>query len=206
MTRIVILASGNGTNAQAILDAVADGCLVARINGVVCNVADAPVLARARAAGVPAVLVEQSVDESRASFDARLATAVAALGADLVVLAGWIRILSRAFLDAVGAPVLNLHPALPGDLPGTHSIVRAWAERGTGRTHSGVMVHLVPDEGIDSGPVLGTVQVSLRPDDELCEFEARMHAAEHALLVSVLADITSGACPGLSVERNGARA
>lgn len=192
MTGIVVLASGNGSNAQALLDATTDGRIRGNVVAVVTDNPAARVLGRARNAGVTAVIVERGPGTTRADFDARLAATVAAFAPGLVVLAGWMRILTMGFIGSVGAPVVNLHPALPGELAGTHAIERAWEERLSGRTHSGVMVHLVPDEGVDTGPALGTTRVPLWPDDTLGEFEERMHAAEHELLVSVVGGIMDG--------------
>jgi folate-dependent phosphoribosylglycinamide formyltransferase PurN len=97
------------------------------------------------------------------------------------------RLLSMRFLGRFPT-VVNLHPALPGEFPGVQAIERAWAERAT-RTRSGVMVHLVPDEQVDAGPVLATADVALRPDDSLDDFAARVHATEHRLLVQVVTDL-----------------
>jgi formyltetrahydrofolate-dependent phosphoribosylglycinamide formyltransferase len=125
--------------------------------------------------------------ESRADYDARLADLVSGFDPDWVVLAGWMRLLTMNFLGWFPGMVVNLHPALPGELPGTHAIERAFDESRSGtRTSSGVMVHLVADEGVDDGPVLATAAVPILPADTLDDFETRMHTAEHALLVSVL--------------------
>ena len=106
--------------------------------------------------------VGRNAGEARADYDARLADVVAGFGPDFVVLAGWMRILTMSFLGWFPDRVVNLHPALPGELPGTHAIERAWQEALAGeRTATGVMVHLVPDEGVDDGPVLATRD---RPD------------------------------------------
>ena len=95
-----------------------------------------------------------------------------------------------SFLGWFPERVVNLHPALPGELPGTHAIERAWHEALAGeRTATGVMVHLVPDEGVDDGPVLGTTTVPIRPDDTLESLTARVHAAEHELLIATLAPL-----------------
>ncbi|MGH9270833.1 MAG: IMP dehydrogenase, partial [Ilumatobacteraceae bacterium] len=127
-------------------------------------------------------------NEARADYDARLADTVAVHDPDDVVLAGWMRILTMAFLDRFPGRVLNLHPALPGQLPGTHAIDRAWHEALAGeRTTTGVMVHLVPTEDVDAGPVLASTVVPIRPDDTLETMTARIHAAEHDLLVRTLA-------------------
>jgi phosphoribosylglycinamide formyltransferase-1 len=184
---LVVLVSGNGTNLQAILDACADGTIPGRIAAVVSNRADAFGLQRAAAAGVPAVHLGRLEGESRNDYDARLADVVAGFAPDLVVLAGWMRILTTDFLGWFPDRVVNLHPALPGELPGTHAIERAWQEALAGeRSASGVMVHLVPDEGVDDGPVLATAEVPIRPDDTLETFEARVHDTEHRVLVDTI--------------------
>lgn len=188
MKRIVILASGNGSNAQALIDAASGGAIAGEVVAVISNVPGAHVLRRADLAGIEAFALPPQAGEERTRYDARLAGAVRALSPDVVVLAGWMRILTMSFIGGAGAPVLNIHPALPGEFPGTHAIERAFAERAGGRTSSGVMVHLVPDEGVDEGPVLGTVEVPILADDTIEDFEERMHAAEHGLLVRTVAD------------------
>ena len=128
--------------------------------------------------------------ESRADYDARLADLVSGFDPHWVVLAGWMRVLTMNFLGWFPGMVVNLHPALPGELPGTHAIQRAFAEHQEGRrTRTGVMVHLVPDEGVDVGPVLAFEEVAIGIDDTLDVLEARMHAVEHRLLVATLRDL-----------------
>ena len=185
--RLVVLVSGGGSNLQAIIDACADDRLPAEVVAVVSNKADVFALPRADAAGVPAVHVGVHPDEDRGDYDARLADVVAGFDPDLVVLAGWMRILTNDFLGWFPDRVVNLHPARPGELPGTHAIERAWQEVLSGeRTSTGVMVHLVPDEGVDDGPVLMTEEVPIHPDDTLETLTARIHAVEHRLLVDTI--------------------
>ena len=191
-TSIAVLASGSGSNLQAIVDACSAGVLPADVVLVVSDRPDAYALERARRAGVPAVPLPRADGEARADYDARLADTVLAASPDLVVLAGWMRILTMKFLGHFPGRVVNLHPALPGELPGTRSIERAFAEFERGeRTRTGVMVHLVPDEGVDDGPVLGTVTVPILPGDTAETLAERVHAAEHRLLVDTLAEL----CP-----------
>jgi phosphoribosylglycinamide formyltransferase-1 len=190
--RLVVMVSGSGTNLQAVLDAVATQRLDAEVVAVVSDRAGVRALERAAAAGVPAVHVGAHAGERRADYDARLADVVAGFDPDWIVLAGWMRILTMSFLGWFPGRVLNLHPALPGELPGIDAIGRAWEEARDGRrSTSGVMVHLVPDEGVDDGPVLGTRTVPIEATTK-ADFEASMHAAEHALLVEVLADLCGG--------------
>ncbi len=185
--RLVVLLSGNGSNLQAILDACADGTLPARVAAVFSNKPEAFGLERARRAGVQAVAFPKQEGESRQEYDRRLAEAVAAYAPDYVILAGWMRLLTMAFLGRFPQRVINLHPALPGAFPGTHAIERAYAAWQRGEIdRSGVMVHLVPDEGVDAGPVLGMEQIRFRPGETLEAFEARVHAVEHRLLVATI--------------------
>ncbi len=190
--RLVVLVSGNGSNLQAVLDASASGRLGADVVAVVSNRPDVFALQRADRAGVPAVHVGVHPGEARADYDARLADVVAGFDPDLVVLAGWMRILTMSFLGWFPERVVNLHPALPGELPGTHAIERAWDEAVAGtRTSTGVMVHLVPDEGVDDGPVLGTARLDIDVEAGFEAFEADVHAAERRLLVDTLRQLCS---------------
>ncbi len=107
-----------------------------------------------------------------------------------VVLAGWMRILSSSFLSSFPNRVINLHPALPNTFPGTHAIERAFEAYQRGEIkHTGVMVHLVPDEGVDNGPVLAIETVPIHKDDSLKALEARVHQTEHLLLVKTLKEL-----------------
>ncbi len=187
MKRLVVLASGNGSNAQAIIDACTTGALPAEVMAVVSDHGDAKALARADAAGLPAVHVGRRAGEARGDYDARLADIVTGFDPDWVVLAGWMRVLTLNFLGWFPGMVVNLHPALPGELPGPHAIERAHAEAEAGRrTRTGVMVHLVPDEGVDVGPVLAAVEVSMLAGETLEELEQRVHNVEYELLVETL--------------------
>lgn len=186
-SRIAVLASGSGSNLQAILDACARGELAAEVVQVVSDRVDAYALVRARSAGIPAVDLPRHDGEARADYDSRLADTVLGAAPDYVVLAGWMRILTMKFLGHFPGRVVNLHPALPGELPGTHSIERAFDEFQRGeRAHTGVMVHLVPDEGVDDGPVLGSSSVPIHADDTIESLTERVHEAEHQLLVGTL--------------------
>jgi phosphoribosylglycinamide formyltransferase 1 len=187
LTRVVVLASGTGSNLQAILDACANRELAAEVVAVVSDKDNAYALKRAADAGVPSVHVGRHADEDRADYDSRLADVVSGFAPDLIVLAGWMRILSNAFLGWFPNGVINLHPALPGELPGPRAVERAWHEALAGeRTRTGVMVHRVPDEGVDNGPVLASVEVPINLDDTFESLQARIHAAEHRLLVDAI--------------------
>lgn len=186
-SRLVVLISGNGSNLQAILDACAAGELPASVVAVISNNADAYGLVRAYDSGVEAIHFPRLGAESRRDYDARLAEIILTYAPNYIILAGWMRILTSAFLDHFPNRVINLHPALPGVFPGTHAIERAFEAHQKGEIkHTGVMIHLVPDEGVDDGPVLATEIVPIHPNDTLESLEGRVHETEHILLVNTL--------------------
>ena len=194
LPRLVVLISGTGSTLQALIDAAADGRLPAVIAAVVSNRPDAFGLERARWAGLPALALPKAAALDRRAYDLALSDLVARYEPDWVVLAGWMRLLSSGFLNRFPNRVINLHPALPGQFPGTHAIERAFVAYRAGEVaHTGVMVHLVPDEGVDSGPVLGQELVPIEPEDSLESLEERVHTVEHRLLVSTLARVVASA-------------
>ena len=187
MKRLVVLISGNGSNLQAILDACASGELPASVVCVISNKADAYGLVRAKNAGVEAIHFAKLANETRQEYDKRLSDYMTTKQPDYIILAGWMRILSSSFLSSFPTKVINLHPALPDTFPGTHAIERAFEAYQHGEiNHTGVMVHLVPDEGVDNGPVLATEIVPINKDDTLKTLETRVHKAEHHILVQTI--------------------
>ena len=194
--RLVVLVSGNGSNLQAILDACISGELDAKVVSVISNKADAYGLVRAKNGGIEATHFAKQGDESRNEYDARLAELVVSKQPDYVILAGWMRILTASFLSQFQNRVINLHPALPGMFPGTHAIERAFEAYQRGEIdNTGVMVHLVPDEGVDNGPVLATEIVPIHREDTLESLEARVHEVEHQSLVNTLKKILEEKAP-----------
>lgn len=188
--RFVVLISGNGSNLQAILDACNSGALDAQVVSVISNKADAYGLVRAKNAGVEAIHFPKQENESRREYDTRLTAYVSTCVPDYIILAGWMRLLSSFFLSHFANRVINLHPALPGMFPGTHAIERAFEAYQRGEIkHTGVMVHLVPDEGVDNGPVLATEVVPIQKDDTIESLETRVHEVEHKLLVNTLKNV-----------------
>jgi len=185
--RLVVLASGNGTNLQAIIDACESKQIDAQVVGVVSDKHEAFALNRAQCHNVETAVVAAKPHETRQQYDARLAQIVSAWQPHIVVLAGFMRVLSNSFLSLYPNQVINIHPALPGELPGTHAIERAFTEFANGiRQETGVMVHFVPDEGVDNGPVIAQQTVRIHAADTLVTLEARMHATEHALVIDAL--------------------
>jgi phosphoribosylglycinamide formyltransferase 1 len=184
---LVVLISGNGSNLQAILDACQSGELDAKVMSVISNKADAYGLVRAKVAGIEAIHFAKRENETRQEYDARLAAFVVQRQPDYVILAGWMRLLSSFFLSSFVNRVINIHPALPGMFPGTHAIERAFEAYGRGEIqYTGVMIHLVPDEGVDNGPILASKIVPIEKSDTLESLESRIHKTEHALLVNTL--------------------
>lgn len=179
MRRLAVLVSGSGTNLQALFDAIdADPRFGGEVVVVGSDVRGAGGLARARERGVPAVVETLADHPDRPTWERALADALAAHGPDVVVLAGFMRLLSGAFLSRWPDRVVNVHPALLPAFPGAHAVrdALAYGVRVTGAT-----VHLV-DEGVDTGPVLLQEAVRVRPDDTEQRLHDRIREVEHRLL------------------------
>jgi phosphoribosylglycinamide formyltransferase 1 len=173
---IGVLVSGNGTNLQALLDA---GLPIA---AVASNRKDAYALVRARAGGVPAATFSLDCHPDREERDLLMATWLEEHGVELVVLAGYMHLLTKPFLDRFPDRIVNVHPSLLPSFPGAHAIDDALA---AGVPETGVTVHVV-DEGLDTGRVLRQEPVPLEPRDTL---EERIHAVEHRLLPAVVREL-----------------
>lgn len=196
--RLVVLVSGNGSNLQAIIDGQQSGKLDAVIAGVVSNNAEAFGLVRADQAGIPTQVMEhgpaQRSADGRRTYDEELAYVVSCFGADLVVLAGWNRLLTSSFVSR--HTTINLHPAEPGKFPGLHAIERTFEAWQQGNVSAGgVMVHYVPDEGVDDGPVIAWESVPIMVDDTLESFECRVHDVEHRLLLECIVEVLDSLPP-----------
>jgi formyltetrahydrofolate-dependent phosphoribosylglycinamide formyltransferase len=187
--RITVLASGRGTNLQALFDGIREGHLNAEVVSVISHTPTAIALERARRHGIPAQFISTpKKHENRDEWDQRLADLVAQTEPDLVYLLGWMRVLGPGFIARFPDPrhpgqsrILNLHPALPGELPGQDAILRAFEEYEAGhRKHTGVMVHVVTPE-VDVGPVLAFDTVQIPPSLE--SLEAEVHRLEHRLVL-----------------------
>jgi len=189
-SRLVVFISGNGSNLQAILDACKSGELDAVVVSVISNKVDTYGLVRAKKAGVDAIHFAKLENESRQEYDARLANYASTCLPDYIILAGWMRILTSTFLNHFPNRVINIHPALPNTFPGTHAIERAYEAFQRGEiTQTGVMIHFVPDEGVDDGPLLAKQEIIFIKDESLEDFEIRVHKLEHQLLVNTLKDL-----------------
>jgi phosphoribosylglycinamide formyltransferase-1 len=175
MMRIGVLASGSGSNLQAILDACASGAIPAQVAVVVCNVAGAKALQRAEAAGVPAILLAHGQFPSRDAYDAELVSLLRTHGVQLVCLAGFMRLLTPVLLSAFQNKILNIHPSLLPAYPGLHGVRQALK---AGARVSGCTVHIV-DEGTDTGPIVIQAAVPVLEGDTEETLAARILAQEH---------------------------
>lgn len=188
--RFVVLVSGNGSNLQALIDAIGKGKVDASIILVLSSDPDAYALKRASAAGITTIALPYTRDRSiekkasRNVYDKMLAETILLYRPDYIFMLGWMRILGEEFIARFPGRIINLHPALPGTFPGTHAIERAWDACARGEiSETGVMTHFVPDESVDTGPVIDFERVTIGKSETLDAFEARMHEAEHVLVV-----------------------
>lgn len=187
--RLAVLASGTGSNLDSILAKSRDGLLDARVTLVVSDVENAPCLAKAAAAGVPAtVSLPPKPGETRADYDERLAETLQAEAPDLVVLAGFMRILSPAFCKAFAGRILNIHPALLPKHKGAHGIRDTLA---AGDTEAGCTTHWVTAE-LDGGPTILQAALPVDPDDHQSSLAARVLRMEHWLLPRTIQLIAEG--------------
>ncbi len=178
---VVVLISGSGTNLQALIDAAATGQPF-EICGVISNRPAAPGLARATAAGIPARVVDHTRFPDRARFDDALGDGIAAFSPGLVVLAGFMRILSDALVNRFVGRMLNIHPSLLPRFQGLHTHRRALE---AGIDEHGASVHFVTTE-LDGGPVIAQARVPVHADDDEATLAARVLAREHELLPRVV--------------------
>lgn len=184
--RVSVLASGEGSNLQAIFD------VVHKKHGVevVCVASDklgAPALERAKEAGVPTAIFPIAEFEDRRARDMAMASHLRDVGTDLVVLAGYMALLSEDFIGAFFGRIINVHPSLLPKYPGLRAIEQAIE---VGENHTGVTVHYV-DEGVDTGEVIAQELVGIAPGETVEALTERIHAIEHTLLPEVIAQIAA---------------
>lgn len=187
--RLVVLVSGSGTNLQALLDAVAaDPGYGARIVAVGADRDGIEGLDRARRAGLPVFVRRVGDHPTRAAWDLALAEAVAAFEPDLVVSAGFMRIVGAEFLARFGGRFVNTHPALLPSFPGAHGVRDALAH---GVKVTGCTVHFV-DDGVDTGPIIAQGVVEVRDEDDESALHERIKDVERRLLVDVVGRLARG--------------
>lgn len=181
-TRVGVLASGSGTNFQALHDACASGYAPAVVGVVLSNRADAGVLQRAQRAGVDAVFVDPQAACSREEYDRMLLAYLEKHDVDLVCGAGYLRLLSPVFVRAFENRILNIHPSLLPSFPGLHAIEQAWE---WGAKTTGVTVHVI-DVELDHGPIVCQRAVEVSASDTIESLTARIHLTEYALYPKAL--------------------
>lgn len=187
--KLSVLVSGGGSNLRALHAAIAAGRCAARIESVIADREGALALDFARERGIPSAVVPARDFPNRASWDRALASELAARAPELVVLAGFMRLVGPAVLAAYAGRIVNVHPALLPSFPGIDGPAQALRY---GVTLSGCTVHLV-DAGVDTGPILAQAAVPVLPSDDVASLHARIQTAEHRLLPEVVHAIATGA-------------
>lgn len=180
--RLAVFASGSGSNFEAIVQAVKIGKVDAEVTLLVCDRPDALVLKRAETLGIPSVAFIPKSFESKAAYEQEVLDHLKAASVDLVILAGYMRIVGNTLLKAYPNKLMNIHPSLLPNYPGKQGIKDAFED---GATETGVTVHLV-DEGIDTGPILAQKTIRVESDDTIESLEKKIHAVEHALFPEVI--------------------
>jgi phosphoribosylglycinamide formyltransferase 1 len=184
MARFAVFASGTGTNFESLAHAFEDAAQPHQLAALFCDRRAAPVLDKAQQRGIPAYFLPYST-ENRAIFEKAAITILRGLKIDLVVLAGFMRVLTRMFIDAFPRRIVNIHPSLLPAYPGTHAIERSFDSKDN---ELGVTIHLV-DEGLDSGEVIARESFIRTGSETLAEIEARIHSIEHSLYPAVVRDL-----------------
>ncbi|WP_296268891.1 phosphoribosylglycinamide formyltransferase [Pseudomonas sp. UBA6562] len=174
---VVVLLSGSGSNLQALIDSSRDAHSPVRVCGVVANRADAYGLQRAKAAGIPTALLEHTGFDGREAFDAALMALVDGFEPDLVILAGFMRILSGGFVRHYQGRLLNIHPSLLPRYKGLHTHQRALE---AGDAEHGCSVHFVTEE-LDGGPLVVQAVIPVEPGDTAQSLAQRVHHQEHQI-------------------------
>jgi len=180
-----ILASGSGSNAQAIAEAIAQGSLAARIAVIVYNNPEAGVRLRAETLGIPAVLVNHRDFASREAFDQAVVKVLQDFGVEWVIMAGWMRRVTDVFLAAYPQRIVNIHPSLLPSFPGVRAVEQALAY---GVKITGCTVHWVTLE-VDQGPIIAQAAVPVLADDTPASLHARIQTQEHRLYPRAIAEI-----------------
>lgn len=196
--KVGVLVSGSGTNLQALLDAEARGDLApAHIVAVVSNRPDVPALARAADAHKPGIVVDHKTFADRAAFESRLLEVLDEHDVELVVLAGFMRVLTAHFLERYPLRIVNTHPSLLPAFPGVDAPAQAIAH---GVKVSGATIHFV-DGSLDGGPIIAQVPVAVFPADDATTLHARIQAEEHRVLPEVVRRLAAGlySCQGRHV-------
>ena len=187
MLRLVILISGSGTNLQAIMDACNSSIINAKVVGVISNNPNAYGLTRAKNSQIPTLVINNNLYSTREEFDNKLLSEINNFMPDLVVLAGFMRILSTVMTRPLNKMMINIHPSLLPKYPGmnTHKQVI----KNNDREH-GVTIHLVSEE-LDAGPIIAQAKILVNSDESIEDLIARIHKVEHILFPEIIGMIAS---------------
>lgn len=180
--RLAVFASGNGSNFEAIMQSIQKGEVDGELALLVSDQPDAFVLARAEKLGVPSIAFTPKAFESKAAYESEVLDHLKAAKVDLIVLAGYMRIVGKTLLQSYPERIINIHPSLLPNYPGREGIIDAFMDK---VEQTGVTVHLV-DEGVDTGPILAQKTVAIEEGDTIDSLERKIHALEHELFPKVI--------------------
>lgn len=186
--RIAVFASGTGSNFQAIVDAVEAGKLKVSIELLVCDKPQAAVVDKARLAGIPVYTFRPRDYDSREAYERDILNELRAKHIDLIVLAGYMRLITSVLVDPYAGKMINVHPSLLPSFPGIKAIEQAWT---AGVKVTGVTVHYV-DGGMDTGPIIAQQAIAIEASDTIDSLTMRVHKEEHQLLPQVIGMIAAG--------------
>lgn len=188
MTRIVVLVSGDGSNLQALIDSCHSGRIRAQIVGVISNVPDAYALERARLAGIPTQVIDHHEYADRASFEVEVTRVIQEWKAELIVLAGFMRVLTPAFVNRYSGQMINIHPSLLPAYRGLNTHARVLQ---TGDRMHGCSIHFVTSD-LDAGAVIAQAVTNVLPTDDLPTLTKKVRTLEHHLYPLVVSWIAAG--------------
>ncbi|MGG5252441.1 phosphoribosylglycinamide formyltransferase [Neobacillus sp. SM06] len=180
--KLAVFASGNGSNFQAIVDAVYSGELDAELSLLVCDKPGAYAIERANNAGIPRFVFEAKAYASKEAFEKEMIAHLKSADVDFIVLAGYMRLIGSTLLNEYEGRIVNIHPSLLPAFPGKDAIGQALT---AGVSETGVTVHFV-DEGMDTGPIIAQKRVDIEENETLESLQAKIHAVEHRLYPAVL--------------------
>ncbi|MGX7262838.1 phosphoribosylglycinamide formyltransferase [Enterococcus crotali] len=183
--KLAVFASGNGSNFQAIAEAVVAGVIDAEITLLFCDKRDAYVVQRAKSLLIPVISFSPNDFSSKAMYEAEILHLLEEEQIDLVILAGYMRIVGPTLLEVFSNRIINIHPSLLPDFPGLHGIKDAFYAK---VPETGVTIHYV-DDGVDTGPIIAQEKIEIKATDSLDSLEEKIHRVEHKLYPSVLAKL-----------------
>lgn len=185
MKNIAVFASGSGSNFQAMIDAVQEGRLDAKVNLLICDQPNAYVIERAKNAGIPSFVFQAKQYNGKEEYEREIILELKKQDVEFVVLAGYMRLIGSTLLNEYQGRIVNIHPSLLPAFPGKDAIGQALR---AGVKESGVTIHYV-DEGMDTGPIIAQQAVAIDENEKLESLQTKIHAVEHKLYPAVLQTI-----------------